>query len=153
MKSSYISRSASDTEAYAKQLGQNLKGGEIIELISDLGGGKTTFVRGLAMGIGSNDTVSSPSFTIHNVYKSDNLSIFHYDFYRLNDPGILIHELREAIEDPNVVVAIEWSDIVKDAIELPHIVISMKPTDEDYREIVIDVPDNYKHINLKKLTS
>ena len=63
MKSSYISKSASDTEAYAEQIGNNLKGGEIIELISDLGGGKTTFVRGLARGMGSTDAVSSPSFT------------------------------------------------------------------------------------------
>jgi tRNA threonylcarbamoyladenosine biosynthesis protein TsaE len=152
MKSSYISKSASDTEAYAEQIGNNLKGGEIIELISDLGGGKTTFVRGLARGMGSTDAVSSPSFTIANVYKSDDLTLFHYDFYRLNDPGILIHELKEATEDPNVVVVIEWSDIVKGALSLPHIIISMKPTKEDYRKIEVEVPENYAYIS-ERLTS
>jgi tRNA threonylcarbamoyladenosine biosynthesis protein TsaE len=153
MKSGYISKSAKDTETYAELIGSNLKGGEIIELISDLGGGKTTFARGLARGIGSSDTVTSPSFTIHNVYKSDNLSLFHYDFYRLNDPGILIHELKEATEDPNVVIVIEWSDIVKDAISLPHIKVSMKPTKEDYRDIEIDIPKKYSYILSKRLAS
>jgi len=62
---------------------------EIIELRSDLGGGKTTFTQGLAAGAGSKDAVSSPTFTLKKIYRAGELHIYHYDFYRLNEPGIL----------------------------------------------------------------
>lgn len=64
-----VTTSSNETEALGKRLASNLHGSEAIELVSDLGGGKTTFVRGLAKGLGSTDHVSSPTFTVCNVYK------------------------------------------------------------------------------------
>ena len=87
------SGSLADTLALAEKIGRRVKGGETIELVSDLGGGKTAFVSGLAKGMGSRDSVSSPSFTLSNVYQADNISLHHFDFYRLSDPGILRDEL------------------------------------------------------------
>src|ERR1700722_299415 len=85
------------TLVLGRTLGQNLKGGEAIELSSDLGGGKTALVKGLANGAGSQDLVSSPSFTICNQYNTPKFVIYHFDFYRLSDPGIIARELSEVI--------------------------------------------------------
>ena len=96
----------------AAQIGQRLKGGEVIELVSDLGGGKTVFVKGVAKGMGIKDLVGSPTFTISSEYKAGDLVLHHFDFYRLGEPGIVANELDEIIGVPQNVVAIEWADLV-----------------------------------------
>ena len=68
MTHSIVSTDSKSTEKLGALLGKQLKGGEVIELVSDLGGGKTTFVRGLAAGSGSKDQVASPTFTLSKVY-------------------------------------------------------------------------------------
>lgn len=111
------SSSLGDTQRIAGILGRKLSGGEVIELIGDLGAGKTAFVRGLAGGIESKDVVQSPSFTITRIYKATSagrgLSIHHFDFHRLEEPGVVAEELAEVAQDPKAIVAVEWSDIVK----------------------------------------
>ena len=124
----------------AEQIGHNLRGGEVIELISDLGGGKTTFTRGLARGIGSEDAVHSPSFTISNQYTSNNLTIHHFDFYRLMEPVIMREELSEILDDPKAVAVIEWGDIVSDVLPIDRITIRISALAESERDIVIQVP-------------
>jgi tRNA threonylcarbamoyladenosine biosynthesis protein TsaE len=120
------STSSDDTERLGELLGSQLKGGEVIELRSDLGGGKTTFVRGLVRGAGSQDRVSSPTFTLSRIYKSKKFYIHHFDFYRLNDPGILADQLAEALENNNVVI-VEWADIVKNVLPDERLSIEFKP--------------------------
>src|SRR5687767_11856405 len=110
------SKSIEDTVELGKRLGERFKGGEVIELISDLGGGKTQLVRGMAAGMGSTDQVQSPSFTISRVYKSDRLEFHHFDFHRLSEPGILQYELSELLGQPGQVVAVEWADTVADIL-------------------------------------
>src|SRR5687767_41688 len=105
MTFSIESTSSVHTEQLAEQLGQRLKGGEVIELASDLGGGKTTFVRGLARGFGSTDKVSSPTFTVQKVYKTGGKEMHHYDFYRLAEAGLTGHELEDSIGDDSIVTA------------------------------------------------
>lgn len=107
------SQSSAETENLAEKIGANLRGGEVIELTSDVGGGKTTFTRGLARGAGSVDRVASPTFTVSKEYDTPKFTIVHYDFYRLEDPGIMSIELAEAMSEPTNVVVIEWSDIVQ----------------------------------------
>jgi tRNA threonylcarbamoyladenosine biosynthesis protein TsaE len=109
-------RTTDGTEKIAEQVGAALKGGEVIELMSDLGGGKTTFVRGLARGAGSKDTVGSPTFTISRVYKAGQKTIRHYDFYRLSEPGLMAQELSESVGSAEDVVVIEWGAIVQDVL-------------------------------------
>ena len=67
----------------------------IIELVGDVGAGKTTFVRGLAKGLGIEDPITSPSFTISKSYAlpKNQGYLIHYDFYRLPDPGIMLEDL------------------------------------------------------------
>lgn len=99
--------------ALGTALGAILRGGEVIELIGDLGVGKTEFVRGLAQGANSTDVVQSPSFTISRVYKCADFDIFHYDFYRLGDDvGIMKSEISEQIADQSAVIVTEWASEV-----------------------------------------
>jgi tRNA threonylcarbamoyladenosine biosynthesis protein TsaE len=134
------------TQQLAQRLGRHLRGGEIIELLSDLGGGKTTFVRGLARGMGSHDGVRSPSFTVSNQYQANDLTLYHFDFYRLDDPGVLAHELAEIMTDKKAIVAIEWANIVAQVLTRPHLIISLKQTGEHTRDIVIDYPEEYNYL-------
>jgi tRNA threonylcarbamoyladenosine biosynthesis protein TsaE len=106
--------SETETRAVAKKLGSLLRGGEIIELVGDIGAGKTTFVKGLAEGLRVDEDVQSPSFTINRLYEArDGLRLAHYDFYNLSDAGIMKHELADALQDPTTITVIEWGEIVE----------------------------------------
>lgn len=112
-------------------------------LASDLGGGKTAFVRGLAKGMGSTDDVHSPSFTVSNEYEADTLRLYHFDFYRLNEPGIMRDELSEVVADPQAVVAIEWADIVENVLPADHILVKITPTSDTERQFRFTYPDTF----------
>lgn len=131
-------KSEAETQAYAEQLGGRLKGGEIIELVGDVGAGKTSFVKGLARGLTIADDVQSPSFTISRVYEArDGLRLAHYDFYRLSDAGIMKDELTETVQDKETVTAIEWADIVEGVLPDNRITIRFEATDETTRKLTI----------------
>jgi tRNA threonylcarbamoyladenosine biosynthesis protein TsaE len=124
-----------ETEQLAAQIGRKLKGGEVIELVSDLGGGKTAFVRGLARGMGSHDHVSSPTFTISQIYQAGDLELHHFDFYRLHEAGIMAAEIAELLGDPKIVVAVEWSDIVQHVLPVDRLTIKLTLTGEEGRKL------------------
>ena len=133
--------SEDETKQLAEKIGKSLKGGEVFELIGDVGAGKTTFVKGLAKGLKIEDDVQSPSFTISRVYEArDNLELAHYDFYRLTDPGILANELDEVVHDPQTVTVIEWADIVEGVLPEHHFSISFEAPTEHTRNITL--PDS-----------
>lgn len=121
-----------ETRQLGERLGGLLKGGEIIELAGDVGAGKTTFVKGLARGLDIEEDVQSPSFTINRMYEArDGLRLAHYDFYRLNDAGIMADELAETSEDSKTVTVIEWAGIVEGVLPEGHLTIGfVSPTDE-----------------------
>jgi tRNA threonylcarbamoyladenosine biosynthesis protein TsaE len=129
------------TESLAAEVGKRLKGGELIELVSDLGGGKTAFVRGLAKGMGSHDHVASPTFTISREYRADDLTLYHFDFYRLSEPGIMTAELAEFMNDPKAVVAVEWSDIVKHVLPEQRVTVKLELIGESSRQLQFTYPE------------
>ena len=137
------STSSEQTEQLAEQIGRKLKGGEIIELASDLGGGKTTFVRGLARGFGSGDRVASPTFTISRVYTSGPTSMYHFDFYRLQEAGLVAEELADVIGDQHVVTVVEWGGIVSNVLpeERMTIHIARSASSDDARELTFTYPE------------
>ena len=125
-----------------------LRGGEIIELIGDVGAGKTTFVKGLAQGLAVDDEVQSPSFTINRRYDCrDGLSLSHYDFYRLSDAGIMNMELAESLSDPRTVTVIEWGQSVKDVLPSRRVVIEIDYLASDGREVRISVPESADYLS------
>jgi tRNA threonylcarbamoyladenosine biosynthesis protein TsaE len=143
----YKSYGPEDTKKLAAQIGANIKGGEVFQLVSDLGGGKTVFVAGLAQGFGSKDPVSSPSFTINNVYRnSAGKSFHHFDFYRLNDPGIIKSELEEVVSDSEDVIALEWSGIVEDILPQNTVKVKIEKIDEMSRSITISSQDYQEYL-------
>ena len=130
--------SEQETKQLAEKIGASLKGGEIFELLGDVGAGKTTFVKGLAKGLEVIDDVQSPSFTISRVYEArDGLELAHYDFYRLTDPGIMANELHEMVHDSKVVTVIEWADIVEGVLPNHHFTISFEAPSETTRRITV----------------
>jgi tRNA threonylcarbamoyladenosine biosynthesis protein TsaE len=112
----------------------------VIELVSDLGGGKTTFVKGLARGMGSRERVHSPSFTLSNQYAAGKLTLWHFDFYRLSEPGIMRAELGEALDDPQAVVAVEWPDIIHDVLPAGRLTVRLVNSGVSRRHLEVSYP-------------
>ncbi|HSX47159.1 MAG TPA: tRNA (adenosine(37)-N6)-threonylcarbamoyltransferase complex ATPase subunit type 1 TsaE [Patescibacteria group bacterium] len=145
-KFKYLSGSYEQTMELAAKIASQLKGGEIIELVSDFGGGKTTFVKGLLSILNKKSNVTSPSFTLLNEYKLNNLDIYHYDFYRLHDAGLMKKEISEKLNQKNSVVIIEWSDVIKDILPNDKISINFKVLSENSRQINCEYTDKYNYI-------
>lgn len=143
------SSSQEGTQRIARILAHNLTGGEVIELEGDLGAGKTAFVRGLAAGIESSDVVQSPSFTITRIYKGKNgLDIHHFDFHRLEEPGVVAEELVEVAQNPKAVVAIEWSNIVEKVLPIGRLQVKITTGNTvDERVFIFNATDS-KHQKL-----
>ncbi len=103
----------------------------IIELIGDVGAGKTTFVRGLAEGLGVQEPITSPSFTISKSYALPGGGrLIHYDFYRLPEPGLMVDDLMDNLNDEKNVLVIEWGESVVNLLPKDHIKIKIEYTNE-----------------------
>ena len=110
----------------------------VIELIGDVGVGKTTFAKGFAAGLGIKDNLTSPSFTISKTYAfENNRSLTHYDFYRLSDPGIMTEDLSESINAPGNITVVEWGNTVQNILPPKHIVIAISYNDDYSRKVEI----------------
>jgi tRNA threonylcarbamoyladenosine biosynthesis protein TsaE len=110
---SFLSRSAAETVSFAAALGRTLAGGEILGLVGDLGCGKTTFTKGLSLGLGLEDArlVSSPTYVLEQVYPT-RIPLHHYDAYRLSsDEEFLELGFEERLREGDVLV-VEWADKV-----------------------------------------
>ena len=119
---------------FGREIGSNLEGGSVLELIGD---GKTTFTKGLALGLGVLETVQSPTFTISRVYEGDNLTLSHYDFYRLNDYGIMKMELAENLSNPQNITVVEWAGELADILPEKHLKLIFESISEDKRLVKV----------------
>lgn len=140
------SNSPEQTEAIGLSIGRNLIGGEVVVLTSELGGGKTTFTHGLVKGIDSKDRVASPTFTISRLYNGKKLNIHHFDFYRLNNPGLIVHELSEVINTPNNVVVIEWPDLISDVLPKDRLTVEFKYLNDNNRKLLFTYPKSLSYL-------
>lgn len=123
-------------KAFGVRLGGLLAGGEVLELVGDVGAGKTTLTKGIAAGMGVSEDVQSPSFTISRVYDGrDDMQLAHYDFYRLGDAGIMADELHETIHNPRTTTVIEWAGIVSGVLPADHVTLSITSPGETVRLI------------------
>lgn len=138
--------SLDETLQLAAAVGRKLRGGEVIELLSDLGGGKTTFVRGVAQGAGSEDVVSSPSFTLMNQYRAKKLTIYHFDFYRLHEAGIMREELEEVLSDKDAVVIVEWANVVHEVLPADRLSIRITAIGETERRLEFIFSEKYQYL-------
>lgn len=146
--------SEKETKEFGVRIGRLLMGGEIFELTGDVGAGKTTLVKGIATGLDINQYVQSPSFTIKRVYKGrDGISLSHYDFYRLEDAGIMADELAEVIDNPKTVTVIEWGGVVKEGLPADRLTIHIAVIDENARRFELTSGGAQSDRLLKELMS
>ena len=108
----------------------------VIELVGDVGAGKTTFTKGLARGLEIAEEITSPTFTISKVYEnSHGQKLVHYDFYRLENPGIIVEDLFENLQDPRTVTVIEWADTVSEILPANHLRLEILINDDGSRTL------------------
>ena len=133
----YISNSPAETEKIGSALGKIIKPGTVIAYRGDLGAGKTAFTRGLARGLGSNEIVTSPTYTIVNEYLGGRIPLFHFDMYRLASSDDLWDIGWEDYLERGGICAVEWSENVEDAMENA-ISITIEKLGEESRRITIE---------------
>jgi tRNA threonylcarbamoyladenosine biosynthesis protein TsaE len=145
----YTSDSVEETINLGKKLGQRLTGGEFISLSGDLGGGKTHFAKGLAIGLGIQQEITSPTFVLERIYEtSGDLFFHHFDFYRLASFDQEIQsEIADLLKDSKNIVAIEWATNVPNSIPQEYLQINFTYKDDQSREIYL----NAKGINYAQL--
>ena len=141
-----ITNSKQKTVALAENLAKTLKGGDFLAFFGDLGSGKTTFIQGLAKGLGIEKRIISPTFIIVRHYelkpKTSNVKLknfYHIDLYRTETKNdILGLGMDEIIKDENNVVALEWAEKMGDLMPKRRIDISLEYLGEDQRKIIIE---------------
>jgi tRNA threonylcarbamoyladenosine biosynthesis protein TsaE len=112
----FISTSTAETEAVGARLAEKIQAGDILALVGDLGAGKTQFVKGLAKGLGCDDVITSPTFTLLHECPGGRFPIYHFDFYRIENLAALrAIGFEETIFGDGVSV-IEWADRFAEAI-------------------------------------
>lgn len=135
----YITNSEEETKEFAKEFAKKLKIGDVVILSGDLGSGKTKFVEGVLSNFGLENEISSPTFTIVNEYKKDDINIYHFDVYRLEDSDEFYAIGGEEYFEKGICL-IEWGEIIEDALPSKYIKINFKRNieDDNKREINID---------------
>ncbi len=134
-------RSAKETYDLGVQIGEKAKAGQVYTLVGDLGVGKTVFTQGMAKGLGIEEAISSPTFTIVQVYDDGNLPFYHFDVYRIGD----ISEMDEIGFEDYVygegVSLIEWANLIEEILPQDRVQITIEKELEqgfDYRKITIE---------------
>ena len=143
----FYSNSPQDTELLGAALGKLLTPGAVIAYEGDLGAGKTAFTRGLAKGLGSNDPVTSPTYTIVNEYLGGRLPLFHFDMYRLRSAEDLWDIGWDDYLERGGVCAVEWSENVREALEDP-MIVRIEKTGDESRRITIEGGDRLADFSL-----
>lgn len=133
----FISNSPLETENIGKMLGEKITDGVVIAFKGDLGMGKTCFTRGLALGLGSTDQVTSPTFALVNEYLSGRIPLYHFDMYRISGWEDLYSTGFFDYIDEGAVLACEWSENIENALPENTIFVEFNRIDDLTREIII----------------
>ena len=134
----YISKSEKETINFAKKIASQLKKGDILVLSGELGSGKTKFTEGFLSYFNLDKEISSPTFTIVNEYKNQNISIFHFDVYRLEDVDEFYAIGGDEYFNSGISI-IEWGELIKDALPKDYIEIVFHKDDNDENLRILDI--------------
>lgn len=134
----FVSNSRLETERFAEQLAQNVKGGTVIAMRGDLGAGKTCFVSGFAKGLQFTGDVNSPTFAIVNVYIGGRLELYHFDMYRVSGWDDLYSTGYFDYLEAGGVMIIEWSENIESALPEDTMVITIETLSENERKITVE---------------
>ena len=133
-----VTNSAAETRALGEKLASRLKAGDVVVLEGELGAGKSELARGIARGLGVTETVTSPSFTILNVYESGRCPLYHFDWYRLESEEELYELGMDEYLGGDGIAVVEWAERCPDAVPENVLRIRLEVTGGENRRITID---------------
>lgn len=142
---SVITNNEEETMLFAQKLAKTVGKGVVFTLKGDLGAGKTHFVKGFVKGLDSDELVTSPTFTLLNVYEGGRCPVYHFDMYRLSS----LEEAEELgfeeyfnLETLDGIVFVEWPERVEGLIKCPHIEIDLQSLEGNKRKIIVGAEDD-----------
>ena len=147
-----MTHSPAETRAFAERMAAFLQKGDVLLLYGDLGAGKSEFTRGLAKGLGIGGPVSSPSFTIMNLYDEGRIPLYHFDWYRLESSEELYEMGLDEYLGGDGIAVVEWPIRCPDAIPSRHLAVTIRPVDENTREITWVSAGGFRPVLLEDLS-
>ena len=138
MSEKLIFKNEEETIAFGREYASRLAPGTVIALVGPLGAGKTTFTKAIAKGLGIEETITSPTFTVVCEYDSGRLPLYHFDVYRVSDPDELFEMGFEEYLHGNGVCLIEWADLVEDLLPPGTITLTID-YGEDENERILEI--------------
>ena len=133
-----LAKNEAETESIGEAFAKTLSAGDLVAMLGGMGMGKTAFTRGLARGLGINARVTSPTYAIVNEYLNENLSLFHFDLFRLSGADEFFDIGFEEYLSRNGVCVVEWFENAEDAYT-PNFTVEISPVEDDFsaRKILI----------------
>ena len=134
--------SAEETYELGRQIGIRAKAGDVYTLTGDLGAGKTVFTQGVAAGLGIDEAISSPTFTVLQIYDEGRLPLYHFDVYRIGDAAEMDEIGYEEYFYGGGVCMIEWADLIEEILPPSYYRITIEKDMQkgfDYRRIMVTV--------------
>ncbi len=142
--------SPAETRALGEMLARKLRPGDVLLFWGDLGAGKSEMTRGIARGLGVTETVTSPSFTILNVYESGRMPLYHFDWYRLQSSEELWEMGMEEYLGGDGAAVVEWPSQCPEAIPETRLDITIKPLGDSEREITLVPRGGFRTLDLEE---
>lgn len=135
--------SPEETIKFAEKIGKLLRGGDVVAYRGGLGAGKTTFTRGLAVGMGLPDEVSSPTFALVNEYRGENITMYHFDMYRImNAEALETTGFYDYMSEDSVIVC-EWTENIEGCLPKSAVNITIEHIGDDLREITVEGDERF----------
>ena len=144
-----ITKNAAETRELGKRLAEQLKAGDVVLLEGELGAGKSELARGIARGLEVSETVTSPSFTILNVYESGRIPLYHFDWYRLESSGELYELGMDEYLGGDGIALVEWPGRCPDAVPADCLKIRITAEGENIRRIDAESTGSFRNIPLE----
>lgn len=143
-----LTHSPQETRALGRRLAAHLQVGDVLLLHGDLGAGKSEMTRGIAEGLGVTSPVTSPSFTILNVYEEGCVPLYHFDWYRLESAEELYEMGMDEYLGGDGVAVVEWPSQCPEAIPETHLAVALIPVGENEREITLTPMGEFRRIQI-----
>ncbi len=145
-----VSTAPEQSFSFGRQLGQLLQEGSVLCLIGDLGAGKTLLVQGIAQGLGLNEEITSPTFTVMNVYEGI-IPVYHFDLYRLESPEQLVDIGFDEYTNAGGITIIEWPDKFPGFMPDSYLRIELIKTGDNDRLIKVSPQGAHHHLLYEEL--
>lgn len=143
--------SPEETRALGALLAKQLQPGDVLLLLGDLGAGKSEMTRGIAEGLGIQATVTSPSFTILNVYEDGRVPLYHFDWYRLESSEELYEMGMDEYLGGDGVAVVEWPSQCPDAVPESYLEVNIQPTGDSERCITLTPRGDFRPLKMEEM--